>query len=204
MVIEYSEVTMTQVTVNDTHAPVDIKTIGGLLDILGENINSIYADSSDQNIKKTNAILQNVNAIKGIYSLAFDKARLGIINDQNKRNKWLSLDDTSRGYNTNRELLGNVLGDSEPREKREQNEALNTEYKSVIRRLCDEIAEIKEQGDLETKASYENFNDDELDILNNLLDESKETLDTTIKQDEYLLKTLKPKHFKDYVKAREL
>lgn len=195
---------MTQPTATTTHAPVDIKTIGGLLEILGENINSIYADSSDENIKKTNAILQNVNAIKGIYSLAFDKARLGIINDQNKRNKWFSLDDTSRGYNTNRELLGNVLGDSEPREKREQVEALNAEYKSVTRRLCDEIAEIKEQGDLETKASYENFNDDELEILNDLLDKSKDDLPTTIAQDEYLLKTLKPGHFKDYVKAREL
>lgn len=195
---------MTQATATTTHAPVDIKTIGGLLEILGENINSIYADSSDENIKKTNAILQNVNAIKGIYSLAFDKARLGIINDQNKRNKWFSLDDTSRGYNTNRELLGNVLGDSEPREKREQAEALNAEYKSVTRRLCNEIDEIKEQGDLETKASYENFDDDELKILNDLLNKSKDDLLTTIAQDEYLLKTLKPEHFKDYVKAREL
>lgn len=195
---------MTQATATTTHAPVDIKTIGGLLEILGENINSIYADSSDENIKKTNAILQNVNAIKGIYSLAFDKARLGIINDQNKRNKWFSLDDTSRGYNTNRELLGNVLGDSEPREKREQAEALNAEYKSVTRRLCNEIDEIKEQGDLETKASYENFDNDELEILNDLLNKSKDDLLTTIAQDEYLLKTLKPEHFKDYVKAREL
>lgn len=204
MVIEYSEVTMTQVTVNDTHAPVDIKTVGGLLDILGENINSIYADSSDQNIKKTNAILQNVNAIKGIYSLAFDKARLGIINDQNKRNKWVSLDDTSRGYNTNRELLGNVLGDSEPREQRERAEAMESAYNSAVHRLQVEIYEIKKQGDLETKASYENFNEGELKILNSLLDESKEDLDTTMKQDEYLLNTLKPEHFKDYVKAREL
>lgn len=204
MVIEFSEVTMTQVTVNDTHAPVDIKTIGGLLDILGENINSIYADSSDQNIKKTNAILQNVNAIKGIYSLAFDRARLDIINNQSRRKPYYDLDNTTRGFNTNRELLGNVLGDSEPREQRERAEAMESAYNSAIHRLQVEIYEIKKQGDLETKASYENFNDDELDILNNLLDESKETLDTTIKQDEYLLKTLKPKHFKDYVKAREL
>lgn len=187
-----------------THAPVDIKTIGGLLEILGENINSIYADSSDQNIKKTNAILQNVNAIKGIYSLAFDKARLGVINDQNTRPRWFDLDKTSRGYNTNRELLGNVLGDSEPREQREQAEALETEYKSVCRRLQAEINEIKEQGDLETKLSYENFDDGELAILNDLLHKSKETLNTTIEQDEYLLKTLTPEHFNEYVKAREL
>lgn len=187
-----------------THAPVDIKTIGGLLEILGENINSIYADSSDQNIKKTNAILQNVNAIKGIYSLAFDKARLGVINQQNTRNKWYDIDATHRGYNTNRELLGNVLGDSEPREQREQAEALDTAYNSVARRLQDEIEGIKEQGNLDTKNFYESFNKDELAILNNLLDKSKKTLDTTIKQDEYLLETLKPEHFKDYVKAREL
>ena len=171
---------------------------------MGENINSIYADSSDENIKKTNAILQNVNAIKGIYSLAFDKARLDIINDQNKRNKWVSLDDTSRGYNTNRELLGNVLGDSEPREQRERANAMESAYNSAVHRLQVEIFEIKKQGDLETKASYENFNEGELKILNNLLDESKEDLDTTMKQDEYLLKVLTPEHFKDYVKAREL
>lgn len=204
MVIEYSEVTMTQVTVNDTHAPVDIKTIGGLLDILGENINSIYADSSDQNIKKTNAILQNVNAIKGIYSLAFDKARLGIINQQKSRNEWHGIDATRRCYNTNRELLGNVLGDSEPREQRERAEAMESAYNSAVHRLQVEIYEIKKQGDLETKASYENFNEGELEILNNLLDESKEDLDTTMKQDEYLLEVLTPEHFKDYVKAREL
>lgn len=187
-----------------THAPVDIKTIGGLLEILGENINSIYADSSDQNIKKTNAILQNVNAIKGIYSLAFDKARLGVINDQNTRPRWYDLDKTNRGYNTNRELLGNVLGDSEPREQREQAEAIESAYSSVTRRLQDEIEGIKEQGNLDTKNSYESFNKDELAILNDLLDKSKETLDTTIKQDEYLLKTLTPEHFSEYVKAREL
>lgn len=187
-----------------THAPVDIKTIGGLLEILGENINSIYADSSDQNIKKTNAILQNVNAIKGIYSLAFDKARLGVINDQNTRPRWFDLDKTSRGYNTNRELLGNVLGDSEPREQREQAEAIESAYNSVTRKLQDEIDGIKEQGNLDTKNSYESFNKDELAILNDLLDKSKENLDTTIKQDEYLLKTLTPEHFSEYVKAREL
>lgn len=187
-----------------THAPVDIKTIGGLLEILGENINSIYADSSDENIKKTNAILQNVNAIKGIYSLAFDKARLGIINDQNARPKWYDLDQTNRGYNTNRELLGNVLGDSEPREQRERAEALDMAYTSVTRKLQNEIAEIKERGDLETKGSFEDFSDGEIKILNDLLSASKKTLGTTIKQDEYLLKTLTPEHFKDYVKVREL
>lgn len=195
---------MTQATATTTHAPVDIKTIGGLLEILGENINSIYADSSDENIKKTNAILQNVNAIKGIYSLAFDKARLGIIDAQNARPRWFDLDKPTRGYNTNRELLGNVLGDSEPRETREHAEALDTAFSSVKHKLVCEINEIKEQGDLETKASYENFNEGELEILNNLLNASKETLDTTIKQDEYLLKVLTPEHFKDYVKAREL
>lgn len=195
---------MTQATTTTTHAPVDIKTIGGLLEILGENINSIYADSSDENIKKTNAILQNVNAIKGIYSLAFDKARLGIINDQNTRPRWYDADKTNRGYNTNRELLGNVLGDSEPREQREHTEALTSAFDSVTLRLRREINEIKESGDLDSKASYEDFNEGELEILNNLLNKSKETLGTTIKQDEYLLKTLKPEHFKDYVKAREL
>ena len=184
------------------HKPVDIRTIGGLLEILGENINSIHADSSDQNIKKTNAILQNVNAIKGIYSLAFDKARLGIINDQNHRKTWYSLDERDRGYNTNRELLGNVLGDSEPREQRELKEMINTAYDSVRNRLTKEIAEIKQQGDLETKGAYEDFNEGELKILNTLLNEAKEELTNTIAQDEYLLKTLTPEHFKEYVEAR--
>ena len=184
------------------HKPVDIRTIGGLLEILGENINSIHADSSDQNIKKTNAILQNVNAIKGIYSLAFDKARLGIINDQNHRKTWYSLDERDRGYNTNRELLGNVLGDSEPREQRELKEMINTAYDSVRNRLTREIAEIKQQGDLETKGAYEDFNEGELKILNTLLNEAKEELTNTIAQDEYLLKTLTPEHFKEYVEAR--
>lgn len=193
---------MTQATATTTHAPVDIKTIGGLLEILGENINSIYADSSDENIKKTNAILQNVNAIKGIYSLAFDKARLGVINDQSRRKRWYDLDDTSRGYNTNRELLGNVLGDSEPREKREQAEALSTTYDRVKNKLVREINTIKEQGDLEVTASYEDFDEGELAILNKTLNEAKEPLKTTIKQDEYLLKTLTPEHFKEYVNER--
>ena len=193
---------MTQATATTTHAPVDIKTIGGLLEILGENINSIYADSSDENIKKTNAILQNVNAIKGIYSLAFDKARLGVINDQSRRKKWYDLDETSRGYNTNRELLGNVLGDSEPREQRERAEALSTAYDSVKHRLVREVAEIKQQGDLEVTASYEDFNEGELAILNKVLNEAKEPLKTTLKQDEYLLETLTPEHFKDYVSER--
>lgn len=193
---------MTQATATTTHAPVDIKTIGGLLEILGENINSIYADSSDENIKKTNAILQNVNAIKGIYSLAFDKARLGVINDQSRRKRWYDLDDTSRGYNTNRELLGNVLGDSEPREKREQAEALSTTYDRVKNKLVREINTIKEQGDLEVTVSYEDFDEGELAILNKTLDEAKEPLKTTLKQDEYLLKTLTPEHFKEYVNER--
>lgn len=184
------------------HKPVDIRTIGGLLEILGENINSIHADSSDQNIKKTNAILQNVNAIKGIYSLAFDKARLGIINDQNHRKSWYSLDEKDRGYNTNRELLGNVLGDSEPREKREQAEALSTTYDRVKNKLVREINTIKEQGDLEVTASYEDFDEGELAILNKTLNEAKEPLKTTIKQDEYLLETLTPEHFKEYVSER--
>ena len=193
---------MTQATTTTTHAPVDIKTIGGLLEILGENINSIYADSSDENIKKTNAILQNVNAIKGIYSLAFDKARLGVINDQSRRKRGLDLADTSRGYNTNRELLGNVLGDSEPREKRERAEALSTAYDSVMYKLTREIAEIKQQGDLEVTTSFEDFNEGELAILNKVLDEAKELPKTTLKQDEYLLETLTPEHFKEYVNER--
>lgn len=193
---------MAQVTA--THAPVDIKTISGLLDILGENINSIQADSSDENIKKTNAILQNVNAIRGIYNLAFDKARLGIINEQNTCLRHYGLDKTSRGYNTNRELLGNVLGDSEPREQREQVEAQDDAYNSVTRRLQREIDGIREQGNIDTHNSYESFNKGELVVLNNLLDESKEPLNTTIEQNEFLLKTLTPEHFKDYVKAKEL
>ena len=193
---------MTQATTTTTHAPVDIKTIGGLLEILGENINSIYADSSDENIKKTNAILQNVNAIKGIYNLAFDKARLGVINDQSRRKRGLDLADTSRGYNTNRELLGNVLGDSEPREKRERAEALSTAYDSVMYKLTREIAEIKQQGDLEVTTSFEDFNEGELAILNKVLNEAKEPPKTTLKQDEYLLETLTPEHFKEYVNER--
>lgn len=193
---------MTQATATTTHAPVDIKTIGGLLEILGENINSIYADSSDENIKKTNAILQNVNAIKGIYSLAFDKARLGVINDQSRRKRWFDLDDTSRGYNTNRELLGNVLGDSEPREKRERAEALSTAYDRVMHKLTREVAEIKQQGDLEITTSFEDFDEGELTILNKVLNEAKEPLKTTLKQDEYLLETLTPEHFKEYVNER--
>lgn len=193
---------MTQATATTTHAPVDIKTIGGLLEILGENINSIYADSSDENIKKTNAILQNVNAIKGIYSLAFDKARLGIINDQSRRKRWYDLDDTSRGYNTNRELLGNVLGDSEPREQREQAEALDATFSRVKNKLVREINTIKEQGDLEVTASYEDFDEGELAILNKTLNEAEEPLKTTLKQDEYLLETLTPEHFKEYVSER--
>lgn len=193
---------MAQVTA--THAPVDIKTIGGLLDILGENINSIHADSSDENIKKTNAILQNVNAIRGIYNLAFDKARLGIINEQNTCLRCYGLDKTSRGYNTNKELLGNVLGDSEPREQIEQAEAQESAYNNVTRRLQREIDGIREQGNIDTHNSYESFDKGELAVLNDLLNKSKEPLNTTIEQNEFLLKTLTPEHFKDYVKAKEL
>lgn len=193
---------MTQPIATTTHAPVDIKTIGGLLEILGENINSIYADSSDENIKKTNAILQNVNAIKGIYNLAFDRARLEVINGQNACSRWYDLHQTSRDYNTNRELLGNVLGDSEPREKREQAEALDATFSRVKNKLVREINTIKEQGDLEVTASYEFFDEGELAILNKTLDEAKEPLKTTFKQDEYLLETLTPEHFKEYVNER--
>ena len=193
---------MTQTTTTTTHAPVDIKTIGGLLEILGENINSIYADSSDENIKKTNAILQNVNAIKGIYSLAFDKARLGVINEQSQHKRWFDLDEQSRGYNTNRELLGNVLGDSEPREQRELQEAIKSAHSSVTHRLAREINEIKTQGDLKVTTSFEDFNEGELKILNDLLNASEKTLKTTLEQDEYLLKTLTPEHFTEYVKER--
>ena len=193
---------MTQATTTTTHAPVDITTIGGLLEILGENIKSIYADSSDQNIKKTNAILQNVNAIKGIYGLAIDKARLGLINSQNRHCSRIDFDRTNRGYNTNRELLGNVLGDSEPREKREQADALSGVYDSVRRRLVREIAEVKQSDDPDTKNSIEDFDDDELKILNALLNKSKKQLPNTIAQDEYLLETLTPEHFKNYVSER--
>ncbi len=182
--------------------PVDIKTISGLLEILGDNIKSLNTDSSEINIKKTNAILQNVNAIKGIYSLAFDKQRLEIINERNRVKRWYELDDKSREYQTNRELLGNVLGDSTDREQRDLEIAEQGAYESVKKRLESEIYEIKESGDLETTYTYAEYTTGELAILNKLLNKSKKTYTTTLTQCEYLVENLKPEDFREYAKAR--
>lgn len=182
--------------------PVDIKTISGLLEILGDNIKSLNTDSSEINIKKTNAILQNINAIKGIYSLAFDKQRLEIINERNRVKRWYELDDKSREYQTNRELLGNVLGDSTDREQRDLEIAEQGAYESVKKRLESEIYEIKESGDLEATYTYADYTTGELAILNKLLDKSKKTYTTTLTQCEYLVENLKPEDFREYAKAR--
>lgn len=179
------------------HKPVDIKTIGGLLEILGENINSIYEDDSDQNIKKTNAILQNVNAIKGIYGLAFDKMRLGNIKQINKS----SHDFGDNDYFKSEELLGSVFGDDTDRlarDHRREQEIKQNDYERAVEKLKAEIENNKDNPDVSRDDyKYENFDDDTVDIFNGILYKASEKTDlsTEYKKDLYLLKHIKPADF---------
>lgn len=176
----------------------DIYTIGGLLNILGENIASINEDGSDANIKKSNAILQNVNAIKGIYSLALDKTRLDNISRIKHLSGEYDLDYALRNnYFTDRELNGRVFGDDTERLKREHEadqEKKLYRYEKTIEKLKLEVEQNDENTDDEDFISEE-YSKADMDILNNVLARSKKELPNEYAMYQYLLKHLKPSDF---------
>ena len=175
-----------------TIKPVDIMSIKGLLEILGDNINSIKADSSDENIKKSNAILQNVNAIKGIYSLAFDRERLGNLQ---------CIDDDFATYHKPAELLGNVFGDEtnrlERNHQREQDACLNR-YNRVKDELQLEYDNNADKQDSDSKAyEYGDFYDSDFDILNAVLKRAtdKDDISTRYQMIGFCLNNITPQDF---------
>ena len=182
---------MTQGTTT-TYKPVDIMSIKGLLEILGDNINSIKADSSDENIKKSNAILQNVNAIKGIYTLAFDRERL-----ENLK----GIDDDFANYRKPDQLLGNVFGDETDRLKRNhqrEQDACQTKYERVKRELEYEIKANVNKQDSESKAyEFAELYDSDLDILNAVLKRAtdKDDIETRYKMVGFCLENMTPQDF---------
>jgi len=183
---------MTQPTATTTQKPVDIFTIKGLLEILGENINSVRADSSDENIKKSNAILQNVNAIKGIYTLAFDRERL-----ENLK----GIDDDFASYRKPDQLFGNVFGDETDRLERNhqrEQDACRNRYERVKKELEYEVNANVNKQDSELK-SYEfgDFYDSDLDILNTVLKRAtdKDDIETRYKMVGFCLENITPQDF---------
>ena len=175
-----------------TIKPVDIMSIKGLLEILGDNINSIKADSSDENIKKSNAILQNVNAIKGIYSLAFDRERLGNLK---------CIDDDFATYHKPAELLGNVFGDEtnrlERNHQREQDACYN-KYERVRDELQLEYDNNADKQDSDSKAyEYGDFYNSDYDILNAVLKRAtdKDDISTRYKMIGFCLNNITPQDF---------
>lgn len=170
----------------------DVTTIGGLLGILSDNIESVLADGSDANIKKSNAILQNVNAIRGIYGLAFERARLA--NLRNIRGDIYIPDD----YLTPSELTGKVFGDDVDRAKRDkerENERKLCHYHAVMQNLHREIENNTEDA-TDKSFNYETYDRCDLDVMNGVLANAKAgEADTPYKQDQYLLKHLTPAHF---------
>lgn len=188
---------MTKVNTATKKMP-DIYTIGGLLNILGENIASINEDSSDANIKKSNAILQNVNAIKGIYSLALDKTRLDNLSHIKQLSGEYDLGYALRNnYFTDRELNGRVFGDDTERLKREHEadqEKKLYRYEKTIEKLKLEVEHNDENTDDEDFISEE-YSKADMDILNNVLERSKKELPNEYAMCQYLLKHLKPSDF---------
>lgn len=187
---------MTQAPATTTPKPVDIFSIRGLLEILGENIDSVRADSSDENIKKSNAILQNVNAIKGIYTLAYDRERLENI----KR-----IDETRAfepdHYIKPTTLLGSVLGDDTERLKRDHEldqQSKRRDFDGAIEKLRQEVENNKDNQEAsQDDYQYEHFSNSDIEIFNSILCNAPEKVDlsTEYKKDLYLLEQLKPSHF---------
>lgn len=183
---------MTQPTATTTQKPVDIFTIKGLLEILGENINSVRDDSSDENIKKSNAILQNVNAIKGIYTLAFDRERL-----ENLK----GIDDDFASYRKPDQLFGNVFGDETDRLERNhqrEQDACRNKYDRVKKELQFEYDTNADKQDNTSKAyEYGDFYDGDLDVLNTVLQRAtdKDDIETRYKMIGFCLKNITPQDF---------
>lgn len=181
---------MTQGTTTAQKA--DIFSIKGLLEILGNNIDSINADSSDENIKKSNAILQNVNAIKGIYTLAFDRERLGNLK---------SMSDDWADYHAPKELLGNVFGDETARLERNhqrQQDACKSKYDRVKKELQFEVEANADKQDSDNKAyEFGDFYDSDLDILNTVLKRAtdKDDISTRYKMTAFCLENITPQDF---------
>lgn len=183
---------MAQEHATTTQKPVDIFTIKGLLEILGDNINSIKADSSDENIKKSNAILQNVNAIKGIYTLAFDRERL-----ENLK----GIDDDFASYRKPEQLFGNVFGDETDRLERNhqrQQDACKREYDRVKKELQFEVEANADKQDSDSKAyEFGNFYGSDIDILNTVLERAtdKDDISTHYKMAVFCLENVTPQDF---------
>lgn len=183
---------MTQPTATTTQKPVDIFTIKGLLEILGENINSVRADSSDENIKKSNAILQNVNAIKGIYTLAFDRERL-----ENLK----GIDDDFASYRKPDQLFGNVFGDETDRLERnhqKEQDACYNRYERVKKELQWEYDTNADKQDSDSKAyEFGDFYDSDLDTLNAVLKRAtdKDDISTRYKMIDFCLNNITPQDF---------
>lgn len=177
---------------SESQSKIDVTTIGGLLGILSDNIESVLADSSDANIKKSNAILQNVNAIRGVYGLAFERTR--IANLKNIRRDTYIMDD----YLTPTELQGKVLGDDTERlerDKERENGRKLSHYQAVMQNLHFEIENNAEDTPDES-FKYETYDNCDLEVINGVLANAKAgEADTPYKQDQYLLKHLTPAHF---------
>ena len=175
-----------------TIKPVDILTIKGLLEILGDNINSIKADSSDENIKKSNAILQNVNAIKGIYTLAFDRERLDNLK---------SMGDDFSTYHAPDTLLGKVFGDETDRLERNhqrQQDACQSRYERVKKELQWEYDANANKQDSDSKAyEWGEFYDSDIDTLNTILKRAtdKDDISTRYKMIDFCLNNITPQDF---------
>ena len=177
---------------SNSPSKIDVTTIGGLLGILSNNIESVLADSSDANIKKSNAILQNVNAIRGVYGLAFERTR--VANLRKIRGDQYIMDD----YLTPIELQGKVLGDDTERLARERDK-LNARrlehYQTVMHNLHYEI-DNNDENTPDEQFKYATYDNSDLEIMNSVLDKAKKgEADTPYKQDQYLLKNLTPLHF---------
>ena len=183
---------MTQANTDAKQKPIDIFSIKGLLSILGENIESIKADSSDENIKKSNAILQNVNAIKGIYNLAFDRERL--VNLKSMSDNWAD-------YHAPKELLGNVFGDETDRLNRNhqrQQEGCLRDYKRVKEELQFEYETNTDNQDSNSKTyEFGDFHDGDLLVLNAVLSRAtdKDDIETRYKMVGFCLENITPQDF---------
>ena len=177
---------------SNSPSKIDVTTIGGLLGILSDNIESVLADSSDANIKKSNAILQNVNAIRGVYGLAFERTR--VANLRKIRGDQYIMDD----YLTPIELFGKKVGETTERLARERDK-LNARrlehYQTVMHNLHYEI-DNNDENTPDEQFKYATYDNSDLEIMNSVLDKAKKgEADTPYKQDQYLLKNLTPLHF---------
>ena len=168
----------------------NIKTIGGLLQILEDNIDSLNQDASDANVRKNNAILQNVNAVRGIYNLAFAKERLTNI---------YKINDYYSPYLSEEVLMGSVFGDNTERFEHDREimqRRRQEEYESLMERLRRELEENEDNQDADQEHfKYQSYNDKEIKVMNNLLFKTRKKLASEYEKDLYLYKHLKPEHF---------